>query len=86
MNNIQAEYNLETPSLTLKVTAEVIPKMGIDINGTYQKASWGNAAQALAIFLDGLEASQADLIEAIESDIGKDIDGNNDGVDPESED
>lgn len=81
MNNITAEHNVETPSLTLKMTVEVIPKMGIDIRGTYQRASWGSCAQALAIYLDGLEASQDDLINAIEAEIsglGKDLDGESD--------
>ena len=74
MNNLKAEYNLEAASLTLKVEVEVIPKVGIDLNGTYQKASWGNAAQALAIFLDGLEASQEELIDAINASNGEPLD------------
>ena len=60
------------------------PKHGVDKDGTFQRASWASCAQALAIFLDGLEASQPEMCAVIEAEVsglGKDDDVNTDDDD-----
>lgn len=69
MNNIKAEYNLDTYSVQIKMHIEVAPNLGVDANGTYQRTSWAGCAQALAIFLDGIEASKDTVIEVIEGEL-----------------
>lgn len=74
MNSIKAVHTVDTHSVHIECQIEVRPQFGIDGNGPFKKTSQAGCAQALAILLDGLEGSEAELREAIEIEIN----GNND--------
>jgi hypothetical protein len=76
MNNIKAEYNLETYSVNLKVTIEAIPQMGVDINGPYQRATWSDCLQAMAVLMEAIETDKDTLASIIEGEINGNSDGN----------
>ena len=85
MNNIKAEYNLETYSVNLKVTIEATPQLGVDSNGTYQRASWADCLQAMAVLLEAIETDKETIANVIERELNGTND-HNDGNDTNSED
>ena len=82
MNSVKSTFDIVTHSLTISLNIEVHPNFGINQDGTVQRAKWGACAQALAMFLDGLEEAQPEMVSVIESEIsglGKEEDEQEDG-------
>jgi hypothetical protein len=76
MNNIKAEYNLDTYSVNLKVTIEATPQTGVDARGPFQRASWADCLQAMAVLLEAIETDKDTIASIIESELNGNTDGN----------
>lgn len=87
MNNLKAEYNIESHSVQLKLTIEALPQVGVDRDGTYNRTSWAGCAMALSYLLDVLDGTREALIHEIEAELTgvKDIGDNNENG-PQDED
>lgn len=69
MNEIKATYEIKSNSVILTVEISAQPQMGIDYKGTFKKASQADCANAMALMLDAIEASEHELVDAIEKEI-----------------